>query len=159
LLELGLLILIHGSGLLSLDRRHSLQGRVLSYVLFGHLANGIKFLQDKRSTSSLFWSQEFNQLLVILRNLSFCGELFLGQFKTLLLFLFLHFLDRNILENRVNNRLGFLRSNNLSLSLAQDSLGNDVVAVNTDVLEKRMRDKGVSGELLEEVNLLRLRSF
>lgn len=151
-------LLAHASSA-GLDRGDSFQGRVLSYVLFGNFGNGVNFFQYERSSSSLFWCQKFNQLFIVFRNLCFCGELLLSQFKTLLVFIISHFLKVDILKNRVNDWLGFHWSDHLGLSGSHHSLNNDVVAVNTDVLEERVRDECVSGELLQEVNLLRLRRF
>lgn len=52
-----------------------------------------------------------------------------------------------------------LWSSNTSLGLSGDFLSYDGVAVNSDVLEERVRDEGVSRQLLEEINLLFLRCF
>lgn len=95
MLQFSLLILVDTSrlpGHITLDRRDFLQGRGLSDSLFAHLTHGIEFLRkEKRSITSLLWSQELDQLLVIL--------LFLSQQKGLLLLLFFHFLNVDVLEN------------------------------------------------------------
>jgi hypothetical protein len=74
--------------------------------------------------------------------------------------LLLHLLKADVLKDGVDDWLSFLWSWNLhALSHRHDSLGNDVVAVYTDVLEHRVGDEGVSGEFFEEINLLSLISF
>ena len=127
--------------------------------MFSPLVNGIEFFQDERSAGGFLGGQKFNQLFIIFRNLSFCGELLLSQFKTLLLLVFFHLFDVDVIDDGVDNWLGLERSGHLDLGHGHHPLGNDAVAVHSDVLEERVRNEGISGEICKEFNLLRLGCF
>ena len=76
----------------------------------------------------------------------------------LLLFLFLHFLETDVLKNWINNRLALLWGSDFALGHGHHSLSNDVVDVNTDVLEHDVGDECVLGESFQGFNLFRLGS-
>ena len=100
--------------------------------------------------------QEFNQLLFAVRIFkTFCGKLFYINIESLFLLLFFHLFDTDVFKNRSNNWLVFLWSGNLAGSHGDDSLGDDVVNVNTDVLQHVVGDEGILGQFFEELNLLR----
>lgn len=104
--------------------------------MFSPFVNGIKLLQDERSADGFLGSQKFNQLFIIFRNLSFCGELLLSQFKTLVLLVFFHLFDVDIIDDGVDNWLGLQWNGHLDLGHGHDPLGDDTVAVYSDVLEE-----------------------
>ena len=106
--------------------------------MFSPLVNGIELLQDERSADGFLGGQKFNQLFIIFRNLSFCGELLLSQFKTLVLLVFFHLFDVDVINDGVDNWLGLHWSGYLDLSHGHDPLGDDSVAVYSDVLEERV---------------------
>lgn len=126
-------------------------------VILDMLSN---FFKMRGAPAAFFRSQEFNQLFIVFRIFKcFSGELFLSELKSLLLLLFFHLLKTDILKDWVDDWLGSLWRGNFALSHSHNSLNNDVVAVNTDVLEQRVGNERVSWEILEEINLLSLTSF
>ena len=69
----------------------------------------------------------------------------------------LHLFDTDVLKDGVNNWLMLLWSLNLlGIGHSHDSFGNDVVAIDSDVLKEGVGDVGVSRKALEELNLLGL---
>jgi hypothetical protein len=159
LLKFGLLILVHSHSSFAyaiLDSR-SLCDRISSGSLFVQICYAFEFLKDERGAIWFLWGQEFNQLLFVISIFKrFCGKLFLIKMECLFLFLFFHLFDTDIFKNRSNNRLVFLWRSNLALSQGHHLLGNDVVDVNSDVLEHDMSDESVLRESFEELNLLGL---
>ena len=80
-----------------------------------------------------------------------------SELESLLMLLPLHLLDTDVLKDRVNNWFMLLWSQNLlGIGHSHHSLGNDVVAVDSDVLKEGVGDVGVSRKALEELNLLSL---
>lgn len=159
MLKLGLLILVHSHIWLAYDTWEVLDSSSLTNgilpVIFGQISQTFKFFEDKWSSVWFLRGQEFNQLLLVFGGLkSFCGKLFYLNVESFLLLLFFHFFHTDIFKNGGDDWLIHLWSCNLTGGHGDDSLGDDVVDVNTDVLQHVMGDESVLGEFFEEVNLL-----
>jgi len=113
-------------------------------ILPGQIGHAAELFEDYWYAIGFLWSQEFNQLLFVFSILkTFCGKLFLGKMEGLLLFLFLHLFHADVFKNGGNERLVLLRRGNLAGSQSDHSLGDDVVNVNSDVLEHHMGNESI----------------
>lgn len=155
MLEFGLLILVHSHGRFDDAMLDSLvfHHRISS----GQISHAFELLEDEWGAVWFLRGQEFNQLLFVISIFkSFCGKLFQIKVESLLLFLFFHLFDTDIFKNRGNDWLVLLWRGNLALSQGHHLLGDDVVDVNSNVLEHDMSDESVLRKFCEELNLLRL---